>query len=245
MSNRSRESSKLVDDVIFAPMERQSLAEEAAEQLRRLILLGTLPPGDAVPERELADRLGISRTPIREAIRLLTMEGLLEISPTRRPRVANPTFEDIGKTMMVMAAIEPLAGEQACQHATDTELSRVVEFHEKMLEISDGGDPLEFFDLDMALHQAIVAAAHNSVLEDTHRQINSMLWRARFMSSRRLQRARTRTLAQHQDIVDGLLARNSDATAVALRGHLDTAMVNIYASQQEDKMAEARGNDGT
>ena len=193
MSPGNSENSTLVDDVKFAPIERQSLAEEAAAQLRRLILLGTLPPGDAVPERELAERLRISRTPIREAIRLLTMEGLIEISPTRRPRVANPTFEDIGKTMMVMAAIEPLGGEQACQHATDAELSRVFELHEKMLELSDGGDPLEFFDVDMAFHQAIVAAAHNSVLEDTHRQINGMLWRARFMSSRRLQRARART----------------------------------------------------
>ena len=85
----------------------------------RLILLGDLVPGSAVRERNMAEFLGIRRKPLREAVQQLAVEGLIEYSATRRPFVANPTIEDIRGCMTVMAALEALAGEQACLNVTD------------------------------------------------------------------------------------------------------------------------------
>jgi len=105
---------------------RKSLAEEAADALHNLILLEKLAPGAAIPERELAEALGISRTPLRDAMHLLAIEGLVEYSATRRPRVANPSIEELTQNLAVLGALEALAGQEACAHATDAEIARAV-----------------------------------------------------------------------------------------------------------------------
>ena len=75
--------------------ERRSLSAEAADTLRELILLEKLAPGTPVPERDLAEGLGISRTPLKDALRILETEGLIEYGPTRRPRIADPSLEAV------------------------------------------------------------------------------------------------------------------------------------------------------
>ena len=88
---------------------RKSLAEEAAAAVRRLILLEQLPPGAAIPERDLAELLGISRTPMREALRQLAIDGLVEFTSTRRARVANPSLDELAHYLVVLGALEALA----------------------------------------------------------------------------------------------------------------------------------------
>lgn len=222
------------DDINFDHIERQSLAGAAADRLRRLILLGQLPPGGVVRERELAEQLGISRTPIREAVRMLEVEGLIDYSRSRRPSVANPTFEDIDKAMLVLTTLEALAGEQACLNARDAEMCRVGELHERMVVLSKDSDPLKFFETDMLFHRAIVRSAHNKVLEEATSNVNARLWRARFLSSR-LKKARQRTIAQHQEIFDCLQARDASGTARAVRRHLETTVNNVRASLREEQ----------
>ncbi|MGA0251463.1 MAG: GntR family transcriptional regulator, partial [bacterium] len=85
---------------------RKSLAEEAAEALRELILLEKLKPGIPIPERDLASVLGISRTPLREALKILEHEGLIEYSSTRRPFVANPSLLELADLIKVIGALE-------------------------------------------------------------------------------------------------------------------------------------------
>jgi len=96
-------------DVQVAP--RKSLREDTADALRELILLEKLAPGTSVPERDLAEAMGISRTPMREAMRMLESEGLIEYSRTRRPYIANPTFSVIRENLQVLGTLEALAGE--------------------------------------------------------------------------------------------------------------------------------------
>lgn len=211
---------------------RKSLAEEAAETLRTLILLEKLAPGAPIPERDLAEALGVSRTPLREAMRVLEAEGLIEYSQTRRPRVAAPTLEELAHDLSVLGALEGLAGEQACACADAKEIAEVEALCAKMVAASDVLPALEFFETDMAFHQAIVRASHNPSLIETHRQYNARLWRARFISSRQRPN-RARTLAQHQDIADALKARDAAASAAALREHLRTAVSNIDTALQE------------
>lgn len=211
---------------------RKSLAEEAADRLRELILLEKLEPGTPISERELAEGLGISRTPLREAMRLLEIDGLLEYSSTRRPYVADLSLEIVAQNLSVLGALEALAGEQACRNAGADEIEEIGRICGKMVETSDAGDPLEFFRTDMAFHEAIVAASRNRPLAETHRQYNTRLWRARFISSCR-RPDRPLTLRQHGDVYEALKARDGEACARALRTHLETTVENIAKARTD------------
>lgn len=211
---------------------RLTLAEVAANKLREFILLEKLPPGATISERDVATALGISRTPLRAALAILEQEGLIDYSVTRRPRVANPSLEEIAQNLIVIGALEALAGELACQHASDDEIAHIVELNRQMQEGSGHLEPLEFFRTDMAIHEAIVRASGNLPLIETHRQYNARLWRARFVSSRR-SAGRERTLAEHSAIATALSARDAKASAAALRAHLASAINNISFALKE------------
>ncbi len=211
---------------------RKSLAEEAADTLREFVLLGKLEAGMPVPERDLAEALGISRTPLKEALRILENEGLIVYGPTRRPRVADPTQEELAQNLAVLGALEALAGELACEHATEEEIARVVELGQRMANAPDGTDPLEFFGWDMEFHETIVRASRNAPLQETHHRYNARLWRARFISSK-LRTGRDSTLGQHEDIMDALSRRDKAATAKHMRRHLETAVSNIAKARRQ------------
>ena len=205
---------------------RPSLAEEAAATLREFILLGKLEPGIAVPERNLAEALGISRTPLKEALRILENEGLIVYGPTRRPRVADPSLDELAQNLAVLGSLEALSGELACANATNDELEKVARLEESMRVADEDTDALEFFGWDMEFHTTIVESARNAPLLKTHRAYNARLWRARFISSNS-RTARDRTLMQHADILAALQSRDSKACARCMRGHLESAISNI------------------
>ena len=205
---------------------RPSLAEEAAATLREFILLGKLEPGIAVPERNLAEALGISRTPLKEALRILENEGLIVYGPTRRPRVADPSLDELAQNLAVLGALEALSGELACANATNDELEKVARLEQSMRVAGEDTNALEFFGWDMEFHTTIVESARNAPLLKTHRAYNARLWRARFISSNS-RTARDRTLMQHADILAALQSRDGKACARCMRGHLESAISNI------------------
>jgi DNA-binding GntR family transcriptional regulator len=215
-----------IDANTVGRLERKSLAQQAADKLRELILLERLKPGIVIPEREIAHALGVSRTPLREALRLLAGEGLVEVAPSKPPRVANPTLQELEHLLRIQGALEGLAGELACRAASDEELERIAALEQQMRKLSEQRNTLRFFECDMAFHRAIVEAAHNPPLGDTHAAYHARLWRARFISSRRRVNRKS-TLAQHQRIAAALLTRNPRKASQALRQHLRTAVTNI------------------
>ncbi len=206
--------------------ERRSLSDEAADALRELILLEKLAPGTPVPERDLAEGLGISRTPLKDALRILETDGLIEYGPTRRPRVADPSLEEIAQNIDVLGALEALAGDLACQVASAGDIEEITALQKDMQDAPDDLPDLEFFHLDMAFHARIVEAAQNAPLKQTHGQYNARLWRARFMSSRQVDR-RDNTLAEHAAIIEALQARDGRRTAREMRKHLQSTIRNL------------------
>ena len=220
------------NDETVRPIERKSLAQQVADKLRDLILLEKLAPGATIPERETASALGISRTPLRESLRILASEGLVEIAPSRAPRVADPSLEELKDLLQVQGALEALAGELACERATDKDLKAIHAQERDMRKISGKTEPLAFFQRDMAFHSAIVAASRNQVLIETHATNNARLWRARFISSRE-QVNRPGTLDQHARIANALTERNCTETAAALREHLNVGFTNIRKARDQ------------
>ncbi|WP_146346750.1 GntR family transcriptional regulator [Phaeobacter marinintestinus] len=207
-------------------MAEQVLAENIATQLRRDILRGKFPPGASIKERDNAADMGVSRTPMREAIRILAREGLLILRPSRSPIVANPSFKEISDAVAVLLVLEDLSVTLACRNATDEDLERINAIHEQIRERYDTLDALDMFEIDMAFHSAIAEAAHNPSLYDTYRSYLERLWRARFVSARR-RRNRDRVVAHHSALMEALENRDEVAAKQAISTHLGSLAEDI------------------
>lgn len=203
-----------------------SLPEQIAAQLRRDILNGKFAPGATIKERDNASEMGVSRTPMREAIRILAKEGLVVLRPARSPLVAQPTFKQISDNIEVLTALELLAANLACENGTDAQIAEVVAAQDLFAEQYDKLDRVDVFELDMEFHLAITRASNNDVLIETHRSILARMWRARFLSARDKD-SRARVLRQHTQIVEGLMARDATAIRTSLSDHLEHLLVNV------------------
>lgn len=210
------------------PTGAQPMVEQIADHLRHAILRGDLKPGAPVKERDNAARLGVSRTPMREAIRILAQEGLLELRPARSPIVADPEPATLIEQSQVLMALEMLSAELACRAATDVQLRDIADKAAAVAGLSAGGaggkggeagDPIEVFEADMTFHTAIVAASGNKTLIDMHGDMLRLLWRARFQAASR-QVNRQRATQEHDAIAAALLARAPDCAQAAIRVHL-------------------------
>lgn len=207
-------------------LNRQRLADQISAVLREQILVEKFPAGSPIHERETAEAIGVSRTPLREALFILEAEGLVDMSPAKSPIVSNPTLEEISELAMVQSALEALAGEMACKTASDDEIQDILDIHAALMAYPDDADPIEFFRVDMSFHEAIVQASGNSALVKTHRQYNTRLWRARYQASSRAIR-RQNTLKEHGMIADALQRRDAKSVSTKLRTHIRNVTTNL------------------
>lgn len=206
-----------------------TLAEQIAYQLRRDILRGRLSPGAQIKERDNAAELGVSRTPMREAIRILAKEGLVELRPARSPVVANPTLKEVEDAITVLVTLEELSGRLAVLHASDAEIAEIGAINRRMLSGFYSMDLIARFEVDMEFHLAIARASHNEALARTHSSYLERMWRARFLSAR-TRHNRDRVLTQHSAILAGLEARDAEGTVLAIRTHLENLLRDILDS---------------
>lgn len=207
-------------------MADENLAVEIANRLRRDILRGALPPGTRIKERDNAAELGVSRTPMREAIRMLATERLVVLQPARSPRVASPSISEVFDQVLVLKTLETLSAELACERATEADLAEIRDLNEQMSALYDSGDSLDLFEIDMAFHAAIARAAHSEDLAETHGAYLDRLWRARYLAACQ-RRNRDRARAHHNAILAALEARDRRATGAAIRVHLGRLAADI------------------
>ncbi len=214
-------------------MSEQNLAENIANQLRRDILRGKLAPGASIKERDNATDMGVSRTPLREAIRILAKEGLVDLRPARSPIVSVPSIKQISDDVEVLLAVEILSGELACTRATEEDLAEIKGLLVEMEQKFDSADPLDLFEVDMGFHSAIARAAHNAPLAEIHSTFLRRLWRGRFLSSVK-RRNRARVIDHHTAILDALRARDPDSTRVAILMHMKNLQSDILDAVRHD-----------
>ncbi len=203
---------------------RVNLHDTVVGQLRDLIVEGTLAPGARIAERQLCASLGVSRTPLREALKVLASEGLVELLPNRGARVARLDDSDIENMFQVMGALEALAGSLACTHISEAELAEIAALHYEMLAQYMRRDLPGYFRLNQAIHAAIVAAARNPILATTYQSLAARIRRARYfanLSDERWQRA----VAEHEVILQTLQARDGPRLARLLEEHLHNKSV--------------------
>ena len=181
--------------------------------------------------------MGVSRTPMREAIRILAKEGLVILRPARSPIVANPRLDEITDAIEVLACLELKSAQLACDRATDVELREIQAVQQRMETQYDLLDPVDMFEIDMGFHVAIARAAHNPTMAETHGAYLARLWRARYLSAVR-KRSRDRVLQQHRAIVEALLARDAEAVTLSLGSHLEHLGINVRHRYDEDGLGD-------
>jgi len=216
------------------PRRRTVIHGKLLEELRDMIIEGALPAGSRVPERALCERFGVSRTPLREALKAIAAEGLIELLPNRGARVATLTAEDVGQTLKVIGALEALAGELACARLTEEDLAEIRARHFQMLAHHARRDRPAYFKANQAIHQAIVDAAQNPVLAQTYAQLSGRIRRARYAANLNPMRW-DEAVAEHEAILAALTARDGERLARLLRSHLDN---KSYALSQQDPTGE-------
>jgi DNA-binding GntR family transcriptional regulator len=217
---------------------RRPLHEEATDRLRDLIVQGRLPPGTRLNERLLTAQFGLSRTPLREAFKVLVTEGLVELLPNRGAIVSQMDPVRLAETLAVMGALEALAGEFACLNATDGQINEIRSLHFEMLANHARGDLAGYFKFNQAIHLKIVKYSGNAVLYNTYLQLNANVRRARYMANLSQERWDA-AVREHGEILEALAAREVDRIKALLSDHLAHKLSSVLADLRATPAREA------
>ena len=208
---------------------KRYLHDEVADRLRALIIDGELAPLARVNELELAERFGISRTPLREAIKILATEGLLELLPNRGARVVAISEAELDDMLEVVAGLEATAGELACRHLTESELAAIGDQQTRMVMAWRAGDEALYFTLNRAIHDAIMAAARNPTLAMIYGNVSGRIQRARFTAHKTPEQW-AKAVGEHERMLTLLAARDGEALSRLMREHVRGKKPVISAS---------------
>ena len=198
---------------------RRTLADELRLTLADDIVRGLLLPGAALDETELARRFGVSRTPVREAIRQLAASGLVEVRPHRGAVVARPSEERLLGMFEAMAELEALCAGLAAERMTPAERGALEAVHEELRALIQAGDPQRYHEVNEAFHAAIYAGTHNAYLAEMTHATRSRVQpfrRAQFRNLGRLAKSHV----EHDRVVLAILRGDRAGAAGAMRVHI-------------------------
>lgn len=198
---------------------RDSLQERVAVRLRELLTQGVLMPGAKLNERELCERLGVSRTPLREAIRLLAAEGLVTLAPGRGAFAPVFSLADVSHTFDVLAVLEGMAAELAAVQITDEELEDLKGLQLEMQAAFDSRDLPNYYRANARTHDMLSVASRNPVLRATWQQLNARMHALRFRSNQDEVKW-AHALGEHALMIDALEKRDGSTLRQLLVEHL-------------------------
>ena len=216
-------------EIIAIP--RAALHQQVAHRLRQMLVENRIAPGAKLNERELSEVLQVSRTPLREAIKMLAAEGLVALLPNRGAIAVALLEADVLNTFEVMAGLEGQSGELAAQRITESELTEIRALHFEMLGAYTRRDLPAYYQLNSAIHSAINAAAKNPVLTATYNQVNARLQALRFKSNQDEDKWAS-AVKEHEKMIDALSARDPAAMRAVLTSHLNNKRDVVVAQMQ-------------
>lgn len=202
------------------------LRDVVFQTLRKEILTGQMKPGDRLMEVHLANRLGVSRTPIREAIHKLQQEGLVVMSPRRGAEVAQITEKGLRDVLEVRRALDILSVELACDRMTQEELEALKEACLCFEQATREGDVGEIAKADVSLHDMIVQAGGNPRLQQLLNNLSEQMYRYRFLYIRD-ESQHHKLIAEHREIYESILDRNKERAKAAVKLHIDNQEESI------------------
>jgi DNA-binding GntR family transcriptional regulator len=204
---------------IHPPILRRTLHDELVMLLRNMITQGELRPGNRIAESRLCDHFGVSRTPLREALKVLSAEGLVQLLPNKGATVAGVTRKEVEEIVPVLGALEALAAELACASIRKDEIARLGNIHSQMVERYRIGDKGAYGELNRAIHDAIIAAASNKTLSETYNMLQTRL-RSLFFVTPKAPPQWADAVEDHQQMMAALEARDGVRFAAIARRHI-------------------------
>jgi DNA-binding GntR family transcriptional regulator len=210
-------------------IERPVLHDAVTGAMRKMIVEGTLPPGARLNERDLCALLGVSRTPLREALKVLAAEGLVEHQPNRGATVAVLEAQDVSDMFDLLGCLEAYAGELACERINPDELAQLEAMTEEMAGCHARGALPEYYELNRRIHDTINLIARNSALRQTYQNLNRRVQALRFRSNHD-PRKWERAMHDHREMIEALGTRDGKRMAALMRTHLEEKKRAVLAT---------------
>lgn len=196
-----------------------SLTTQVTDMLRAAVTSGEMRPGEHYSAIGLAEKLGVSRTPVREALQLLEKEGIVRIEKNRGVRVIQMSLDEIVQIFQIRIILEPPAAARGAEAATDEDLSHIQELHGKILEAAAAGDGTQTLQADKEFHLFLLSLAGNARLTALDRELRNLVL-TRGLVTIPTSRSGQDLADDRRDIIDALLRRDSAAVAQAVREHV-------------------------
>jgi DNA-binding GntR family transcriptional regulator len=198
---------------------RIPFARQVANTLRDMIIRGEMPPGGRIIERALCEQIKVSRTPLREALKLLELEGLIEISQNRGARIMSFTQSEAQNLFEVIAGLESLAAEFAVTRISNADLAVLDDMHKRMCTHYERREKDLYFELNNSIHDTIVRASGNPVLVATHASLMLRARRGRYMAIIEPFRWQE-SVKEHEAVMAAFHARDPERARLVWRRHL-------------------------
>jgi DNA-binding GntR family transcriptional regulator len=198
---------------------RRTLHDELVALVRNMITEGELRPGSRIAETRLCTRFGVSRTPLREALKVLSVEGLVQLLPNKGATVVRVTHKQVEEILAILGALEALAGELACARIDEESIARIKSAHGQMVEHFCNGEKLSYYKLNCTIHEAILEAADNKMLGETHSMLQARLSTLLFVAPDSPPRW-AEAVEDHEQMMAALEARDGAKFAQIARRHI-------------------------
>lgn len=213
---------------------RAPLHVQVAERLRILIDSGELAAGTRLNEIELCNTMGVSRTPLREAIRSLATEGLIELQPNRGAIVSIVSQEDVTEILPIMASLEGLGGRLAAMHMDQSKIAQVRKIHNQMISHYKNNEVAEYFETNRLIHELITEGSGNQTLVDTINSLSAKVRRARF-TAQMTKESWAKAVSEHEEMIAALEAQDPDRLEAILVQHVETKRATILGSIEQSQ----------
>ncbi|EBA00063.1 GntR family transcriptional regulator [Marinobacter sp. ELB17] len=201
------------------PLRRRSLYEAVTERLREMVLEGELEPGSRISEKELCEAFEVSPTPLRQALKVLVSEGLVEMLPNRGAKVTEVDVQEVADLFDVMTVLEGLSGTLLASRASDAEIAEIRGLHECMMEQFRNNQRREYFQLNQAIHRRLSEIAGNRVLLELETSLTLKITRARYAANMQMGRWEE-SAREHEYFVEALERRDAQGLSAAMSLHM-------------------------
>lgn len=224
------------------PRRKGRLHTNTVDALHRMIVTGDLPPGHKLREQELCDRLGVSRTPLREALRTLAAQGLVRLTQNRGAEVAPLTLADIVALFDVVGTLEALAARLACKAMPDEAIAEIGVLHYRMMLHHVRDELPDYFALNQQIHRAIIDGANNPVLLGVWEALAARVERAKYLPNLQPNRWKA-AMHEHDAMLAALVARDGDALGRLMEAHFNNGLAAILAANGHEAPSEPVANE--
>lgn len=201
------------------PLRRHSLYEAVTERLREMVLEGELEPGSRISEKQLCESFEVSPTPLRQALKVLANEGLVELLPNRGAKVTEVDPQEVSDLFEVMAVLEGLSGKLLATRASDAEIAEMRALHERMMEHYRHNQRKEYFQVNQTVHRRLSEIAGNRVLLELETSLTLKITRARYAANMQLGRW-DESAKEHEYFLEALEKRDAQALSEAMSLHM-------------------------